>query len=84
MPRRPNTELTREWKLHISATLAGAVEFELLDPITERARYGSRSVLVQALLINWLAERHGRKARPLNELISHIESTTTYQNTTIP
>lgn len=57
MPRPFNPDLTKDWKICLPATLAGSVEFELLDPITKRPRYGERSKLIAALLSEWLAKR---------------------------
>lgn len=60
MPRACNPNLMKDWKIPLDASLAGAVEFELMDPITKKPRYGERSKLVAALLADWLAGR-GRK-----------------------
>ena len=60
MPRRFSPDLRRDWKIPLPATLAGAVEFELLDPLTKKPRYGERSKLIAQLLSDWLSTR-GRK-----------------------
>jgi hypothetical protein len=60
MGRPPNPDLTKDWKLPLPASLAGAVEFELLDPLTNKPRYGQRSKLVTHLLAVWLASRGKR------------------------
>jgi hypothetical protein len=60
MPRKANPDLTVDWKIPLPATLAGTVEFLLLDPVTNKPRYGERSRLVAALLADWCAEQ-GRK-----------------------
>lgn len=60
MPRACNPDLMKDWKVPLPATIAGAVEHELMDPITKKPRYGERSKLVAALLADWLATR-GRK-----------------------
>jgi hypothetical protein len=60
VPRHCNPDLTKDWKVVLPATLAGAVEFELLDAATGKPRYGQRSRLIEALLAEWLAKR-GRK-----------------------
>lgn len=65
MPRRPNADLSKDWKIVLPATLAGAVEFQLLDVNTGKPRYGERSRLIGYLLNNWLASR-GTKL-PLDE-----------------
>lgn len=57
MPRPLNPDLSKDWKVCLPATLAGAVEFELLDPISKKPRYGERSKLIAALLSEWLAKR---------------------------
>lgn len=59
MPRKPNPDLSIPWKILLPATVAGAVELELLDPVTQKSRYGERSRLITALLLEWL-ERRGR------------------------
>jgi hypothetical protein len=60
MPRACNPDLMKDWKIPLPATLAGAVEFELLDRHTKKPRYGERSKLVAFLLAEWLAQR-GRR-----------------------
>lgn len=60
MPRQCNPDLTIDWKVVLPATIAGAVEHELLNPITKKPRYGERSKLITQLLADWLATR-GRK-----------------------
>lgn len=57
MPRHTSPDLRKDWKISMSATLAGAVEFELLDPLTGKPRYAERSRLIGALLSEWLAKR---------------------------
>ena len=60
MSRHTNADLRKDWKLSLSATLAGAVEWELMDPVTGKPRYAERSRLISALLAAWLAERGKR------------------------
>lgn len=60
MARHCNSDLSKDWKIVLPATLAGAVEYELLDSVTGKPRYGERSKLVGALLTEWLASR-GRR-----------------------
>lgn len=60
MARRCNPDLSKDWKIVLPATLAGCVEFELLDPNTGKPRYGERSRLINYLLTEWLAAR-GRR-----------------------
>lgn len=57
MPRHTSPDLRKDWKISLDATVAGAVEFELLDPLTGKPRYAERSRLIGALLANWLAGR---------------------------
>lgn len=57
MPRACNPNLMKDWKIPLDASLAGAIEFELMDPITKKPRYGERSKLVGYLLAQWLATR---------------------------
>jgi len=54
---RRNDDLIRPWKLSMPATLAGRIEFALLDPITGKTKYGSRNTLIVKLLERWLAEQ---------------------------
>ena len=68
MPRRCNPDLSKDWKIVLPATLAGSVEFELLDPATSKPRYGERSRLIAYLLSQWLASR-GRNV-PIDEMPS--------------
>ena len=60
MPRACNPDLMKDWKIPLPATLAGAVEYELLDTNTRKPRYGQRSKLIAHLLAEWLAKR-GRR-----------------------
>lgn len=52
--RRSNSEPWTPWKLTIPASLAGTVEFLLLDPTLGKPTYGSRNTLVVRLLEAWL------------------------------
>lgn len=60
MPRAANADLMKDWKICLPATLAGAIEHELMDTLTGKPRYAERSKLVGWLLSRWLAERYGR------------------------
>lgn len=60
MPRHVSPDLMKDWKIVLPATLAGSVEFELLDKSTGKPRYGERSRLIAQLLSDWLLTR-GRK-----------------------
>lgn len=55
MPRPFNPDLSTPWKINVPATLAGKVEYTLLDPIHSKPLYGSRNKLIVALLEWWLA-----------------------------
>lgn len=57
MPRHTSPDLRKDWKISLPSTLAGAVEFELMDPLTGKPRYSERSRLIGALLAEWLAGR---------------------------
>lgn len=61
MPRSVNPDLSKDWKVCLLATLAGCVEFKLMDPKTGKPRYGERSKLIGLLLTNWLTEVGGPK-----------------------
>lgn len=58
MPRRPSTVMRKDWKISLPATLAGAVEFALLDPVTKKPQYAERSKLIARLLNDWLQANH--------------------------
>jgi len=49
--------LRKDWKISLPSTLAGAVEYELMDPLTGKPRYSERSRLIGALLADWLSKR---------------------------
>lgn len=55
--RKPNPDLFKKWKVCLPATLAGAVEFHLLDPVTRKPSYGARSELIATLLRDWLSRQ---------------------------
>jgi hypothetical protein len=61
MARPFNNDLTKAWKLHVPATIAGKVEYKLFDPILGRPHYAARSHLLVALLEYWLAREEGRE-----------------------
>ena len=55
MPRPPNADLIKPWKINLPATLAGKIEYLLLDPIHQRPRYATRGFLIERLLSAWLS-----------------------------
>ena len=57
MPRPCNPDLMIDWKVPLPATIAGAVEHELMNAVTGKPRYGARSQLIAYLLSGWLAGR---------------------------
>jgi hypothetical protein len=59
MPRRFNSDLSTPWKINMPATLAGKVEYLLLDPIHQKPIYASRNRLLVALLNWWEARERG-------------------------
>lgn len=67
MPRQSD-DLQIPWKLNISATVAGKIEFMLTDPITKKPIYGSRIKLTEALFEYWLAREEGRPLPPIPTL----------------
>lgn len=75
MPPRSD-ELLKPWKCAISAEIAGLVEYALTDPITKKPRYGSRKVLLEALLANWLARESGvpEAERPEIPSLEHLRN----------
>lgn len=52
-------ELQKDWKIAISAELAGKIEFALANPLTHAPRYGARKRLIEDLLCWWLAREAG-------------------------
>lgn len=57
-------DLQKPWKLNLSASLAGKIEYMLSDPLTKKPIYGARVKLVEALLECWIAEQEGRPVLP--------------------
>jgi hypothetical protein len=53
-------DLQKPWKLNLSASLAGKVEFLLTDNLTKQPIYGARVQLVEGLLEWWIAREEGR------------------------
>lgn len=65
------TELMKKWKVPVPATIAGAVELVLCDPLTRQPKYGARTTLIAALLENWLdtiAEKPLSERKPIPSL----------------
>lgn len=61
MGRPLNPDLTKAWKIHLPATLAGTVELYLFDNIHGKPLYGSRSRLITELLSAWVEERAAQR-----------------------
>lgn len=55
MPRKASADLTKPWKVNLPATLAGKIEFLLLDPVHQKPLYAARGFLLERLLISWLS-----------------------------
>lgn len=73
MPRT-SEDLTIPWKINVSATVGGKIEYWLTDPITKKPMYGKRGELIEALLEHWIAIQEGRpppSLPSLAELRSH-------------
>jgi hypothetical protein len=73
MGRPLNDDLNRPWKLLLPATLAGRVEYILIDPIHSKPIYGARNTLVIALLEWWIARESGVPAEHLPKVPSIVE-----------
>lgn len=73
MGRHPNPDLNKSWKLLMPATLAGRVEYILIDPIHSKPLYGARNTLVTALLEWWIARETGVPAEHLPKVPSISE-----------
>ena len=69
---RPRSEYIRaDVKVSLSAPLAAELNLALIDPLTQRRKYGALSKLVEALLRQWLADQAGEdpvSIPTLNEL----------------
>lgn len=68
MPRRPNPDLIKPWKVSLPATTAGRVEYVLLDPVHRIPLYGARGKLIDILLNMWLDKVSGREPRDFPSL----------------
>ena len=70
MPRQLNPDLIVKWKLSMPATLAGRIEYLLLDPITKKPIYSARQRLVSALLERWLWDQSDTAVAPAPQVPS--------------
>lgn len=61
MPRPVNDDLSKPWKINMPASLAGKVEYVLLDSVHGKPIYAARNKLLTALLEYWLAREEGRE-----------------------
>lgn len=61
-PRKTDTPV--EWKVCLPKSLADTVTLLLTDPLTQRAKFGSRSQLIEILLRNWIADLRRSTAAP--------------------
>lgn len=59
MPRPLNPDLNKPWKVLLPATLAGRIEFMLIDPIHKKPIYAARAKLLSSLLEWWIARESG-------------------------
>lgn len=57
--RRRHHEDTTPWSFQLPTELTSKVDLLLLDPMTGKVRYGSRTQLVETLLRNWLSSQIG-------------------------
>lgn len=57
MGRPTNPDLTKYWKIGLPATLAGTVEFYLMDPLHKKPAYGARAKLIEQLLSEWVEHK---------------------------
>lgn len=73
MPRPSNPDLSLPWKINLPASLAGRVEFMLLDPVHGKPIYASRNKLIVALLEHWIAREHGTPPALLPRIPSIFE-----------
>lgn len=55
---RPKHKIPRvRWDVYIRADLAAQVELIITDPMREKAKYGARSNLIEAVLEKWLKDQ---------------------------
>jgi len=54
--RPANPDLIKPWKIHLPATIAGRVEWALMDPVHCKPKYAARGKLLVALLERWIAQ----------------------------
>lgn len=59
MSRPLNPDLNKPWKVILPATLAGRVEYMLLDPVHKKPIYAARAKLLASLLEWWIARESG-------------------------
>jgi hypothetical protein len=64
MSRPLNPDLNKPWKIILPATLAGRVEYILIDPIHKKPIYGARATLIASLLEWWVARESGAPHLP--------------------
>lgn len=77
MPRPFNPDLSTPWKINLPATLAGKVEYLLLDPIHSKPIYAARNKLLVALLEWWIARETRGTERPV---LPHVPSVQELRN----
>lgn len=73
MSRPFNEDLSTPWKILMPATLAGKIEYLLLDPIHQKSIYGARNKLLVSLLQWWLAREQGLPDDQLPNVPSLVE-----------
>lgn len=59
MPRRKLTVPKVRWDVYVSEDLAAQVELRLMNPLTQRAKFGARGELVEQLLREWVRDGSG-------------------------
>lgn len=73
MPRPFNDDLSTPWKINMPATLAGKIEYLLLDPIHQKPIYAARNKLLVSLLEWWLARERGLPEDQLPNIPTLVE-----------
>lgn len=68
MPRPRLDYLRTTWKLSLPAPTIAKVDLMFEDPLTGKVKYGARGKLVNALLLNWLAEQGDGERVPIPSL----------------
>ncbi len=68
MGRPVSDDLLKSWKIVLPATLAGRIEYMLIDPVLGKPLYGARGKLITASLEWFIARESGQPLPPIPTL----------------